>query len=695
MSRWTWVVYDKLDLALSSPLGVLSDAEAKHALVPWDGPGSGDFVINRHSSQAAWAATRNYITVHIGTESDPAVFGFFIEEGQDEIVSAQEEGGEDFKRGGRGALVYLERAIVDHIQRTANAFTIDADKMNLVWTDKPVGRIFRDLVDEAQARTPNPLPDLTVDFTNTHDSNGDLWDIVDDEFNVPIGLDLLSAIETLKGQGLSVIMDPDFTLHGYQDWTPPSSGVTFEKAVNIREAAAREVHATTAKSRMLVQGTRKNGTTIYKTTTDPSVIEDEGVFEGFMRYNRNATTARLEKAGRRRLVALKRMHDGTTTVAVTVGDGTAGPRGTGAGHYVPFTDYDNGETVTLEVPGEYESLVKMLGGIELEDTEAGEYDVAILFDVPDYNPGVGETQPGGGGPSGGPPFADEPPGAPAPLPPAPTESVTGSCVSGAFKQLERHTDPGGNYAENYGTSAVYYAGSSVYYNEAYTVTGCPIGGGGWTGWSDQAVWVEFTAPADSADYFGLRVTIDLSALVSSGGYAGGFNLGLAQGVGGASRWGQGAPFGHLAPGSGATTFDIPRNLVAWGAANSLVIEPDWLCCRECFFCNSIAYFGSPATDGRGESGTYHDFGVSTFCPVRFLAGTSGLSGWVSGYGAVDGTNATFTLIDWDGTGTVEASINGLIQPNSEVTLDATARTARLDSPPPLGAVVLFLYKVAA
>lgn len=285
MSEWTWVAWDKLD-PLGTQLGVFTDAEARQALVPWDGAGSASFVINRHSAQAAWAATRNYITVHIGAETDPAVFGFFIEEGQDEIVSAAEEGGEDFKRGGRGALVYMERAIVDHVQRTANAFTIDADKLNLVWTNKKVGRILIDLIEEAQARSPNPLPDLTYDFSATLDSAGNAWDTVDEEFNIPIGLDLLAAIETLKGQGLSVRMGADLELHAYQDWSPPSSGVTFEKGVNIREAAARDVHATTAKSRMLVQGTKASGTTIYKTSSDPTVEAAEGVFEGFFRGGR-------------------------------------------------------------------------------------------------------------------------------------------------------------------------------------------------------------------------------------------------------------------------------------------------------------------------------------------------------------------------------------------------------------------------
>jgi hypothetical protein len=700
VSRWAWVAWDKLD-PLGTQLGVFTDLSERECLVPWDGAGSGSFVINRHSAQAAWVATRNYITVHLATEQDvddpedhPAVFGFFVEEGLDVIVSRDEEGGEAFKRGGRGALIYLERAIVDHIQRTANAFSIDADKMNLVWTDKKVGRVLHDLIDEAHARSPDPLPDLTIDFTDSVDSNGDPWDTIDDEFNIPIGLDLLAAIEPLKGQGLSVVMTPDLMLHAYQDWSPPSSGVTFEKGINIREAADREVHATTAKSRMLVQGTRKSGATIYKTSTDPTVEAEEGVFEGFFRYNRNATVARLEKAGQRRLRALKRLHDGATTVGVTVGDGSAGVRGTAEGHYVPFTDYSPGETVTLEVPGEYEGLVKMLGGIVLEDTEAGEYDPSIQFDVPDYNPGVGELQPGGGGPSGGPEFGgDQPPGVPGgATTPAPTSTT--ACASATQYAVTEQVDPSGAYAASYGTDFTGgTVGSWVYYNEAYTVTGCPIGGGAWVGWHDAETWFQFTAPADDPDYLGLSGVLDLTGTGiggTPGGYQGPMEWGVYAGAAGAFP-NQGTLLGTATPGA-LIPFYVPRSLVNWGGANCIFIRNAWDCERGAFYCNPIATFNSPLDDGRGASGQWNDFALTSnqVCTLVFASG-SGLAVAVAGYGDVDGTNTVFTLIGWDGTGTPSLSINGLEQPTADITFDTVLMTATLAYAPPEGALVLWTY----
>jgi hypothetical protein len=278
--------------------------------------------------------------------------------------------------------------------------------------------------------------------------------------------------------------------------------------------------------------------------------------------------------------------------------------------------------------------------------------------------------------------------------PAETDPLTGgSCATPTKRELSRQVNSSGVYSESYGNPAVKYVESAVYDNSPYTGVGCPIGGGGWSGWSDRAIWWEFTAPADDPTYFGLRVTVDMTAMVSAGGFAGGFTLRLAHGAGAANRWGAGSAFGALPPTLAATIFDIPRSLIDWGAVNSLIIEPDWQCCRDCFFCNGVANFSFPVNDGRGQSNNYHDIDISTLCPVRFLSGTTGSSGWVSGYGAVDGVNRTFKLIGWDGTGVVEASINGLIQPNSEVTLDVPNLQVVLDTPPPTGAIPLFLYKV--
>jgi hypothetical protein len=83
-------------------LGTLTHASDKKIRVHFNGPGEGSFTINRHDSQAAWCAPGNYVRAYLNSTANP-VFGFFLEDGGDELVSPDEEGGEDLTRHGRGS----------------------------------------------------------------------------------------------------------------------------------------------------------------------------------------------------------------------------------------------------------------------------------------------------------------------------------------------------------------------------------------------------------------------------------------------------------------------------------------------------------------------------------------------------------------------------------------------------------------
>jgi hypothetical protein len=697
VSSFRFRAWDKLD-PLGTFLGELSENVAGQPRGAFDrtvsiafvGPGAGVFKINVNDPQFAYCETGTYVKVHLEA-SATAVGAFFLEEGSETLVSEEEEGGEIRTRGGRGPLIYLERAIVDHVQRTANAFTIDADAAELVWVDKKVGRILKDLIEEAQARTPDPIAALTYTWSATLDSAGNPWDTVDEDFRIPIGLDLLGAIETLKGQGLHVMMTPELELKAWQDYVAPSSGVTFTKGVNVREAAEKEVHASTAKSRILVQGTRKSGAIIYKTVTDAGVEADIGPHEGFMQYQRSATLARLEKAGNRQLAALKRSSDGLTTIGVTVGDGTAGARGTGAGHYVPFTDYFPGETFGLELPPDFVGATKIVDAITLKETEAGEYDPILSFNIVDFNSSVGESAPGGGKPFAG---DDQTGGGTTPAPTEPVPMETLNCVGMSPRSWLRRFSPWGGPVEEgvLGGLIILNVGSTVAFNSAWSVSACPIGGGSWTGWEDRESWWQFTAPADASDYLGLMVTIDALGAYTTG-QVGGYSVGIYPGAIAAGLFGK-ATLGIAGTivGSEVTVY-IPRSLVNWGGVNSIVLHPEWECARSFFTCNGAAYFGSPLGDGRGGSGGYYGIEVDQACPVRFVPGQTGLSTPVSPYGAVDGVNRTFTLIGWDGTGVPEVTINGIEESTTDVVFNRTTRTMTLESAPPERSVLLADYSV--
>lgn len=277
--------------------------------------------------------------------------------------------------------------------------------------------------------------------------------------------------------------------------------------------------------------------------------------------------------------------------------------------------------------------------------------------------------------------------------PADTET-TGCVTPGAAAALRwyNYGDGGADIKDDLASGSV---GSYVWMNIAYTVCGCPIGGGGWHGWKDEELWFPFTAPADNPKYTGLLVTVDGSGATWNGPFESGFVIRAAEGAAGTgSRFGEGAIVGSIQPGESVTVY-VPRSHVLWGGVNNVIVGPDWRCGRGVFYCNGVADFSNPVQIGVFASGGADPWSATAACPVQFTAGSTGSSGWVAGLGDTDGANATFTLIDWSAAGTVEASINGLVQPNSEVTLDTGAGTATFSSPPPAGAIVLFLYTVAA
>lgn len=273
------------------------------------------------------------------------------------------------------------------------------------------------------------------------------------------------------------------------------------------------------------------------------------------------------------------------------------------------------------------------------------------------------------------------------------EEVVGACVSLAPRSWLRRYSPWGGAPEEgiLGGSISPITGSWVAFNTAWSASACPIGGGSWTGWEDRESWYQFTAPADDPSYIGMYVTVDASGLYTNGD-VGGYHIGITPGAIATGRFGD-----HVTIAGGVTggtiKVYIPRNLIAWGAVNSIVLAPDWECARSFFTCNGSGYFGNPREDGRGGSGSYHGISPQTVCPVRFASGTEGLSGEVAVYGDTDGINRTFVLTDWDGTGTPELTINGLEQPSAAVVYNRTTRTATLDSAPPARAVLLWDYNV--
>ncbi len=143
---------------------------------------------------------------------------------------------------------------------------------------------------------------------------------------------------------------------------------------------------------------------------------------------------------------------------------------------------------------------------------------------------------------------------------------------------------------------------------------------------------------------------------------------------------------------------IPRNQLVAGVDNALVIAPDWL--AGGWYCQQDLNDPGPgehrpAIDGSGNSAAAQIAANQLPTVVPILLSGSGRSPWVPGDGDVDGTNATFELISWDGTGSPEARVDDVILAPADYDFDAGALTVTLREPPAVGAAVAFRYNVSS
>lgn len=390
--RLIFVAYEKDTTTL---LGELTHATEKRVRPHYNGWGEGYFEMNRYDAQAAWCAADNYIRVYLDSTSNDPIFGFFIGQGEDTPVSSDEEGGEILQRGGPGALSVLSEAIID--PTGANARYSDGVWR---WTDGTMGQIVSELIDDAQAR--GCLPMVTYDFDATDDSDGNPWDTFDGSYDLAVGIQLDEAVGRLQSAGLIAQMSPDFVLSARTTvGVDRSATITFARGDNITEDAQREVTASAAKSAMLVQGQTSGGTLTFAWATDSGVETALGRRkEGFVRYQSSASSTVLDRVGTQAINRLKKRHDGLSQIGVLETD------------HIPFTDYFPGDTVNINVPGEFANLHAPITAIAIFDVENGDAGAAaefedIAFEALQLNDRTDPTQApisgglGSGGGSGG------------------------------------------------------------------------------------------------------------------------------------------------------------------------------------------------------------------------------------------------------------------------------------------------------
>ena len=392
-------------------LGELSEAFDKQIRDEDQAIGEGSFRINRHSSQAAWCVSRALVRVRrvaggpFAYDDPRYVFGFFIEDSSDIALSTDEEGGEDLTRGGRGLLSYLQRAIIypnENISGHASYWADVPTTGEVTFPDKTIGEAFRILILNAQERdgvsgSPGALAFLTIDFTISNDSSGAAWADTEDIWKFPVGMNLLDVASKLVAAQMYLRITPALLLSCY-DAHPGddlSGSVTFAKGVDLIEAAEKVVEAQGLITRALVKGTRKDNRIVYHqsfTGPDTNPLETTyGRIEGYAEYNATPFTSRLEKVGRQAIHRSRLQSNGPTTAGVLELPGK-----------VAWSDYVAGDSVTLDIPGVYDTDVVQVNAIIMTEDEAGNDRIALEFEDSPFDQlagpaGFGSTTGTGGG----------------------------------------------------------------------------------------------------------------------------------------------------------------------------------------------------------------------------------------------------------------------------------------------------------
>lgn len=211
------------------------------------GVGSGIAVIRASDPEAEFLDPRgeDYVRVveeDTDAETETVVGGFWNDKGRFAAINARNT--ERLTFGGSAAMAYLVRAVMP-IHSYLNIFDpprFGHDPVDRLWRlhqhqgggdVESLGTMLWRAVGECQAfrtsayhhihmpsgvghvgthtgdRTESAIPDLSIDFSENLDSDGNPWTLTSDSFTVAIGDDLLSVVSQLMQLGLYVTMNPD------------------------------------------------------------------------------------------------------------------------------------------------------------------------------------------------------------------------------------------------------------------------------------------------------------------------------------------------------------------------------------------------------------------------------------------------------------------------------------------------------
>lgn len=250
-----------------TPLGGLDEAdllscEFRVALTEL---GSGLFTVSRHNTQATSTLIRedNLVKVTIPSVSADPIFAFWLKEGDFTLISANEGGGETLTFGGPGVLHILSRARLHwEVYAPGQPNRGDAPDVPFMWRwrNEPYGAMLVRGIEEGQNEPGEPLADVTINFDRFQDSNSQPWPEIVEDFQTPIGTDILTLAERVAtGGDLYLIGRPNLQVRAYQDYGRDLTGafasdnVRFQKGTNILTELKREIQARDMLTHVIVQ----------------------------------------------------------------------------------------------------------------------------------------------------------------------------------------------------------------------------------------------------------------------------------------------------------------------------------------------------------------------------------------------------------------------------------------------------------
>ncbi len=260
-----------------------------------------------------------------------------------------------------------------------------------------------------------------------------------------------------------------------------------------------------------------------------------------------------------------------------------------------------------------------------------------------------------------------------PVPVAPTveDGATIAFTRNAFEAGQEVDDCQGGLADDFTYGASPPGATTIRSSSDHFTPGIFVGGGcnspavGYSGIGTHETWLEIDG-TPSADAVGLKVSYTVGTVE---GVAAG-NV-LLYGVASVAPSDQRGAFTVLGQCSADAddSFIVPLSLI--GTGGFIVMGPGWQCSNLGNACSDEV--GDPTDTGAGNSGQVD---IDTIDIIEVTIGGAGLTLWRMLDGDIDGTNRTYSLPDWDGTGTPRLRIGAVeYAAGIDYTLDEDALTA--------------------